>query len=88
MLVLDIGNKHTSISDGKHTLTKLTTIQLQPHNRVEIGLARGIKGVVYDMVVLLGTRYQDEEFSRFAKFYSYDFWRTKWGKIEVGVPGF
>ena len=88
MICIDIGNKYTTIFDGKNTLTKLTTIQLQQHNRVEIGLDRGIKNVVYDIVVLLGTKYQDEQFSRYAKFYSYDFWRSAWGKIDVGVPAF
>lgn len=28
----------------------------------------------------------DEEFGRYTKFYRYDYFMNKWGRIEVGLP--
>ena len=37
--------------------------------------------VLFDLVMLLGTKYQEEEFSDNTKFYSHNFSRAKNGKI-------
>lgn len=85
MLCIDIGNKSTTVYDGKNRLTKLTTIKLSSEQQYQIGLPRSIKHVVYDIVALLGIKYQEEQFTRYAKFYFTDFWKNKWGKIDIGA---
>ena len=60
MICIDLGNKFSTISNGEVFLSENSSIAFRAGNLVTIGLQPEEPKVIYDFVMLLGVKYQDE----------------------------
>lgn len=73
MIVIDVGNKQATISNGETIHCEKTSIFFGAGGIVKIGLETHEPKAMYDLVMLLGTKYQDDEFADNTKFYIHNF---------------
>ena len=56
MIVIDLGNKYSTITDGKNKICLPTTLFFD-ENKVTIGLKQSEKDIIFDFVIDLGIKY-------------------------------
>ena len=56
MIVIDLGNKNSTITDGKNKICLPTTLFFD-ENKVTIGYKQNEKDIIFDFVIDLGIKY-------------------------------
>lgn len=85
MIVIDLGNKYSTISDSKNKITLPTTLMFD-EDKVKIGCKQDEAKVIFDFVIDLGLKYHEATFNDGMKYYDFDFCKGSNDKIQVIIP--